>query len=647
VTENVWEAPVVSAGERHLRRSNKAPSLRLSRALKLSLALFVLMVLLGAIHSLWTIHSMHQNQQALNVAARVDQHFSRMVERAAHYESIAPRNYTDFNRDVDLYYESLRRDINTMDWMVADLAQRDVAFDPDTWNTFRNELEEQIGYEADRPRLEWAAEHLMEASGPLVAAAEAVHSQLQRQANASRNGLWFSSIALTLATLALAFITVWLFRERVLKRIGQTSQAVRRMADGEFRPGGKRPVNDELGQLESDVRHLARRTHELIDVLDTLNGANSLQEAIERLPVRLKRQFGIAWLGLVEIHDRRVRLRTSQPSREMMGIEQPGPGWPLEGSLLAEARHSGHAVFKRLRNSDGDLGLEDALLVQLREADLVNVTLLPVRDGNRIKAGVLLASRSADSFTGWRRRWLENVGHLIAQGLYKSIHIEHLGVSMVRGLAELAEKRDPTTGQHLERMQRFAGRIARRLVELGHVDINRSPRFAEQVEVLAPLHDIGKVGVSDSILLKPGPLTATETAEIRRHPHIGAEVLMAAGERLGAEGEKLLAHATDIALYHHEKFDGSGYPHGLVGEAIPLSARIVAVADVFDALTSERPYKKAWSIAAALEYMESQRGKHFDPKVLDAFHDCLDDIRHIRELFEDRTEKVSAVSSPY
>lgn len=635
MAENVWEAPVVSAGERSLRRAGDAPSLRLSRALKVSLALFVLLVLLGAVHSLWTIHRMHQNQQALNIAARVDQHFSRMVERAEHYETIAPRNYTDFNRDVDLYYESLRSDIETMDWMVADLVQHDVAFDPDVWNDFRNALEEEIGYEAERPRLEWAAEHLIAESGPLLAATESVHSNLQQRADASRRGLWFSSIALTLATIGLAFVIAWLFRERVLKRIRKASRSVRRMADGEFTHGGVPEVHDELGQLESDVRHLARRTHDLVDVLDTLNRANTLQEAINSLPSRLTRRFGIAWLGLVEIHDGRVRLRTSQPSREMMGIEQPGQGWPLERSLLGEARKVNHAVFARLRNSDGEMGQDDALLVQLRDAGLVSVAMLPVHDGDRVSAGVLLASRSADAFTGWRGRWLENVGHLIAQGLYKSIHIEHLGISMVRGLAELAEKRDQTTGQHLDRMQRIAGRIARRMVELGHVDPARSPRFAEQVEVFAPLHDIGKVAISDSILRKPGSLTAAEIAEMRRHPQIGAEVLMAAGERLGAEGEKLLAHATDIALYHHEKFDGSGYPHGLVGEAIPLSARIVAVADVFDALTSERPYKQAWSIAAAIEHMESERGRQFDPKVLDAFHDCIDEIRHVRELLSD------------
>ncbi|MDT8451064.1 MAG: HD domain-containing phosphohydrolase [Wenzhouxiangellaceae bacterium] len=642
MAEQVWESPVIASGEKRLRRRSKPRSLFLSRSMKVSLALFVLLVAALAAHSIIVIQTMQRSQQSLNVAARMDHHLERMVERAGHYVAIAPRNYPDFHRDVELYYTTLRRDIETMDALVADLAARRSAFDPDLWNDFRNGLEEQIGYEADRPRLEWAAEYLSNEAGPLLAAADRAHAELQSAAAESRRNLWISGGVITAATLLLACTIAWLFRERVLRRISQTSRAVRRMSDGQFDGIRRKHADDELGQLEADVGNLARRTEELVNLLDTLNGANTLHEAIERLPMRLKRQFSIEWMGLVEIFDGRMRLRISVPAREELGIEQPGTGWSLEGTLLADARRSGHAMFATLRNSDGDLGLHDPLLRQLRGCNLVTAALLPVRDSSRIQAGVMIASAHADAFTGWRGRWLENVGHLIAHALYKSIHVEQLGVSMVRGLAEMAEKRDPNTGRHLDRMQRYAGIVARELVERGAVDTARCPRFAEQVETFAPLHDIGKVGISDYILLKPGPLTNSEVGEMRRHPKIGAEVLMTAGERLGAEGEKLLAHAMDIALYHHEKFDGSGYPHGLVGEAIPLSARIVAVVDVYDSLTSERPYKEAWSDTHALQYLESEKGRHFDPQVVDAFVARIDDIRRIHDLFRDRDDPVFA-----
>jgi response regulator RpfG family c-di-GMP phosphodiesterase len=134
----------------------------------------------------------------------------------------------------------------------------------------------------------------------------------------------------------------------------------------------------------------------------------------------------------------------------------------------------------------------------------------------------------------------------------------------------------------------------------------------ETVELAAPLHDIGKIGIPDQILLKPEKLDAAEWAVMRRHPVIGHEILK-------GSASKYVRMGALIALGHHEKYDGSGYPNGLVGDHIPLCARIVAVADVFDALTTARPYKTAWKTAQAFEYLEAQRGKHLDPRLVDAF----------------------------
>jgi HD-GYP domain-containing protein (c-di-GMP phosphodiesterase class II) len=407
------------------------------------------------------------------------------------------------------------------------------------------------------------------------------------------------------------------------------------MTDGRFEPSGRRIIDDELGQLEADVARLARRSEQLVDVLDALNGAKTLREAVDRLPLRIKRQFMVGWLGLVEIHDGRMRLRLSRPGLDELGLTPVEGGWPLGGTLLDEVCRINQSSFAVLRNGDGLLSQSDPLLRQLADAGLAAVALLPVREDGQVIAGVMLGSRNPDAFTGWRQRWLQNVGHLIASALHRSIHIEHLGLSMVRGLAELAEHRDPTTGRHLERMQRYAGIIARELVRRGAVDPRQLPRFAEQVETFAPLHDIGKVGISDRILLKTGPLTVEERADMQRHPVIGAQVLMAVAERLGIEGERLLAHGMDIALYHHERYDGGGYPNGLVGKAIPLSARIVAVADVFDALTSERPYKPAWSEADALDYLRAETGSFFDPEVIDAFLSVMEEIRETRKRLGD------------
>jgi two-component system response regulator RpfG len=171
-------------------------------------------------------------------------------------------------------------------------------------------------------------------------------------------------------------------------------------------------------------------------------------------------------------------------------------------------------------------------------------------------------------------------------------------------LAKAGEFRDKNTGNHLTRMAKYSALIGQNLglgAETVHV-----------LEVAAPMHDIGKIGIPDAILLKEGPLTKPEEETMRNHPRIGYDILK-------GSPSKYLSMGAIIALGHHEKFDGSGYPNGLHGEDIPLVARIVAVADVFDALVSERPYKHAWPLDEGVEYLKGQRGKHFDPRTVDAF----------------------------
>ena len=189
----------------------------------------------------------------------------------------------------------------------------------------------------------------------------------------------------------------------------------------------------------------------------------------------------------------------------------------------------------------------------------------------------------------------------------------------VFALAKLAESRDPETGEHLERMRGYAQILAERLSEEGPYAEIIDERFLADLYLSTPLHDIGKVGIPDVILLKPGQLTPKEFAIMQRHALIGADALEAAAAHRTSGG--FLRMAIDIARYHHERFDGSGYPMGLVGSAIPLPARIVALADVYDALTSVRVYKNAFDPEVAQSMIVEQAGKHFDPVIVEAFND--------------------------
>jgi len=186
----------------------------------------------------------------------------------------------------------------------------------------------------------------------------------------------------------------------------------------------------------------------------------------------------------------------------------------------------------------------------------------------------------------------------------------------VRRLVRAAEYRDNETGLHLVRMSKISAALARQR--------GLPPAICEDILNASPMHDIGKIGVPDAILLKPGALSATEWETMRMHSIIGAEIL-------SGHDSSLLRMAHDIALCHHEKWDGSGYPHGKVGVDIPLAARIVAVADVFDALTSERPYKAAWPVQRALDEMDRIAGSHLDPSLVACFHQILPEVEAIME----------------
>jgi CHASE2 domain-containing sensor protein len=203
----------------------------------------------------------------------------------------------------------------------------------------------------------------------------------------------------------------------------------------------------------------------------------------------------------------------------------------------------------------------------------------------------------------------------------------------IESMSAVAETRDPETGAHIKRTQHYVRAIARRLRDTGaHADI-LTDEYIHLLFLSAPLHDIGKVGVPDHILLKPGPLTAEEWVIMRRHAEFGRRIILSTSRHI--EGDNFLSLAAEIAATHHEKWDGSGYPAGLKGDAIPLSGRIMAAADIYDALVNRRCYKEPFPHAQAMEMMRELRGTTFDPVVLDAFFAIEDEITRIAGNFRD------------
>ncbi len=252
---------------------------------------------------------------------------------------------------------------------------------------------------------------------------------------------------------------------------------------------------------------------------------------------------------------------------------------------------------------------------QALEAGASDSLILPVDHVEcRVRCRNLLTQYEQHRIIQDRARWLERQVS------------EAVGAIRVREqetllrLAKCGEYRDEVTGNHVVRMAKYARLIAEGLgLGKGECDV---------IELAAPMHDIGKIGIPDHILLKPSRLPENEFEIMKRHTLIGYEILK-------DSPSQYLQMGAVIALAHHECFNGSGYPYGLKGEEIPLEARIVAVADVYDALTSARPYKRPWSSNDAIQFMERMRGRHFDPLCLDIFHEQMDKVVKIQYLLRD------------
>ncbi|AKC87862.1 HD-GYP domain-containing protein [Pseudoxanthomonas suwonensis] len=252
------------------------------------------------------------------------------------------------------------------------------------------------------------------------------------------------------------------------------------------------------------------------------------------------------------------------------------------------------------------------------ESGVIDFLVKPVRPRElRARCHNLLQLRQQSETVKQRALSLE-------QRLLSSMHeVEERERETLSRLARAIEFRDAGTSAYLERMSRVAGLVAEGM-GLPEDDVRT-------IEMAAPLHDMGKIAIPDSVLMKAGKLDEVEMAVMRRHPRIGHELLSGSQNRFIQVGAM-------IALRHHERYDGSGYPDGLAGEAIPLEARIVAVADVFDALISPRPYKDAWTVDAALAYLYAQRGRLFDP-------DCVDALVRGRERLQQICDQYSTASA--
>jgi putative two-component system response regulator len=343
---------------------------------------------------------------------------------------------------------------------------------------------------------------------------------------------------------------------------------------------------------------------------------------------------GIRNLLVAHLAALRLDCRTARDGFEALALaaEEPRPSLVL--SDIEMPGMSGFELLQKLKELDQNLQV--VMISGLHDLDVVRRCL---REG---AYDYIVKPFEAEDLLNTVERALERArlirqneeyrGNLERMVAEQTMEIRQTRDIALLTLAKLAESRDNATGQHLERMSAYSRHLAEHLAA-GPCRGQLAEDFVAHLYKSSPLHDIGKVGIPDSILRKPGPLDDGEREVMRTHPRIGGDTLRKVIEQF--RSNTFLTMGMEIAYHHHERWDGAGYPHRLAGEHIPLAARIVAVADAYDAITSERPYKLGYDHEEAVRRIAVDRGRHFDPMLVDAFLDCQSEFDEIRRRFLD------------
>ena len=271
----------------------------------------------------------------------------------------------------------------------------------------------------------------------------------------------------------------------------------------------------------------------------------------------------------------------------------------------------------------------------LKEGFKSSLTMPLVKNDGKTIGFLFFSSFKKNGFGETEKMRAKSIAEIFSYIFEKNMLVEDLVTNTAVSFVKLVEGKDPETGDHIDRVAFYSEIIAKKCAEK-YPEMNITHQDIEKIRKFAPLHDIGKVGIKDEILLKPGKLTEDEFEMMKKHTVIGADVIKNYQANLEKYNYEFMQIGYEIALYHHEKWNGKGYPEGLSGNDIPLAARIVSVADVFDAISSKRVYKEAFGFENSVEMIKEMSGENFQPEIVEAFLDAIKEIRHIYETYKAR-----------
>lgn len=453
--------------------------------------------------------------------------------------------------------------------------------------------------------------------------------------------IWFMLLIILLAM-------VWQFYKNNILLLKAIFYGITRIDKTKHKSNLALQASEAFMPVMMEVNEAFEKLDRLIELMENINQDSSFEGILQYIYNSFRAFIPYSHIGIALLREQSMIEATygiSDPilgdlAKKLFGIRAD----LHETSLLGVVEDGTPRVINDL--SEYTRGRTSTYNRILLDAGVQSSITLPLKLNHKPIGIIFFSNTQRNAYDKQHISFLETLSNSIAISLNKNILIDELVYSSAYSLAKLAESRDEDTGDHLGRMQKYTVKITELLLDEQYFEKELTVSFVKDIERFSPLHDIGKVAIADDIVRKQGKLTAEEFEEMKKHALFGGEVLRAAEAHMAKQNKGMFQMGIEIAEGHHEKWNGSGYPYGKSKTDIPLSARIVAVADVFDALTSKRPYKEAFSFEKAFAMIIEGSGSHFDPTIVEVFQRHKDAIWHLynslQPILSDQTAKQQA-----
>ncbi len=605
----------------------------------------LILIIIMSAFSVYELSLRKHDYAVLNLAGQLRVTAQNLVSESHNYKVSAPRDYESYERDLKFYHKNILKQIDAYSAIISDFESRTLSAEltgqpepiycnwdeqsisqlDDTarnWREFEAGLISAMGDDPQAPRLEYAAEYIVENAEDLTIKTGQLMSAFQRMMEVKLDNISHLNILALVVFIVINIILLFVFFKKVFQPLDATRCVFEKVANGNLDSRVVVDSSNEIGILSESFNRLTQRLSSLFSLTEKIHQANNLDESLAFFYDEFKAFFPVDWVGMLRRSHNTGQFTLERIYSDEVVCLNENAAFSDSDPLLKQALSLRQPItINQIEDENSSL-----LLQKLLACELTSVLSLPMDCMNNDDIILLIAAKKTDAYLPHHMELLGNLKNQLSHSLDKTIGMEGLVISAIEGLAKLAESRDPETGDHLTRMSLYSAIIAEQLSNDSPYSQDINATYIRDILRFSPMHDIGKVGIEDSILLKPGRLTNEERLEMQNHPVIGAKVLQRCEQQMNDLGRSRFKIGIVITACHHEKYDGSGYPANLKADEIPLSARIVAAADVFDALTSKRPYKDAWPVEKALAVMREDAGTHFDPLVIVALEQAMPQV---------------------